>query len=85
MMVNPVQMSDKALGGVRGQVEDGDPGGRRKLDSRGDPGGMRRPRSEERALESRGPFIKPEKTQIPSLLPSTRRPLFLAQASSVLH
>ena len=54
MMVNPVQMSDKALGGVRGQVEDGDPGGRRKLDSRGDPGGMRRPRSEERALESRG-------------------------------
>lgn len=42
MMVSPVQRSDKALGGVRGQVEDGDPGGRR------------RPRREERALESRG-------------------------------
>lgn len=45
MMVSPVQRSDKALGGVRGQVEDGNPGGRRKLDSRGDPGGMRRPRA----------------------------------------
>lgn len=54
MMVSPVQRSDKALGGVRGQVEDGNPGGRRKLDSRGNPGGMRRPRSEERALERRG-------------------------------
>jgi len=54
MMVSPVQKSDKALGGVRGQIEDGDPGERRKLDSRGDPGGMRWPRREERALESRG-------------------------------
>lgn len=33
MMVSPVQKSDKALGGVRGQIEDGDPGERRKLDS----------------------------------------------------
>ena len=53
-MVSPVQKSDKALGGVRGQIEDGDPGERRKLDSQGDPGGMRWPRREERALESRG-------------------------------
>ena len=42
MMASLVQRSDKALGGVRGQVEDGDLGG------------MRRPRREERVLESRG-------------------------------
>lgn len=53
MMVSPVQRSDKALGGVRGQVEDGNPGGRRKLDSQGNPGGMRRPQKRGEGLGER--------------------------------